>query len=98
MDENVGLNLLPAKRKKLTNYEQCIICQSINKGVCLRKAQVPSIEKLIYAAQFAKMNVLSVYMLILEILHLEMFCGIIHVMHPTLVNVICIAYPQFLVK
>lgn len=54
MDENVGFNLLPAKRKKLTNYKQCIICQSINKGACLRKAQVPSIEKLIYAAHVRK--------------------------------------------
>ena len=42
------------KRKKLTNFKQCIICQESNKHDCLRKAQVPSIEKFIFAANIRK--------------------------------------------
>lgn len=53
MDEDDGFNLLPAKRKKRTNFKQCIMCQS-NKESCLRNAQTPSIEKLIYSANVRK--------------------------------------------
>ena len=49
-----GAHLLPTKRKKLTNFKQCIICQESNKHDCSRKAQVPSIEKFIFAANIRK--------------------------------------------
>ncbi len=49
-----GVHLISAKRKKLTNFKQCIICQESNKHDCLRKAQVPSIEKFIVAANIRK--------------------------------------------
>ena len=49
-----GVNLLPAKRKKITNFKQCIICQESNKHDWLKKTQVPSIENFIFAANIRK--------------------------------------------
>ena len=45
-----GVYLLPAKRKNLL----ILICRESNKHDCLRKAQVLSIEKFIFAANICK--------------------------------------------
>ena len=51
-DEEDACYLLPrpAKRKKGSNFDQCIICQEVNKKV-VRNAQASSIDKLIYAME-----------------------------------------------
>ncbi|XP_028412609.1 uncharacterized protein LOC114535509 [Dendronephthya gigantea] len=54
MEVDDGVHLLPAKRKKFTNFKQCVICQKSNKHDCLRKAQDSSIEKFIFAANIRK--------------------------------------------
>lgn len=54
MEEKDLFNIVPPKKRKITNFSQCVICQKITKEECLRKGKSTSIEKLIQASNLRK--------------------------------------------